>query len=308
MKEKNFISAVVYVNNCEKTIQSFLENLEHTLASKFNKFEIICVNDASTDNSVELIKEMAKHTSTNITLVNMSYYQGREFTMSAGIDLTIGDFVYEFDTTYIDYNFNMVINAYEESLKGYDIVNASPKKKKYLFSILFYLVFNRFANNQYKISTETFRILSRRAINRINSINKIISFRKALYANCGLKLTTIIYNPIDKKKMQFSKNLKRDRRKTATEALLLFTNIGYKISFYLAILMMIIAIVVGIYTTIVFIKSNPIVGWTTTMLFLALGFFGIFALFAVILKYLSLIINLIFKNKRYLVESVDKLN
>lgn len=308
MKEKNFISAVVYVNNCEKTIKLFLKNLVGTLAKKFNKFEIICVNDASTDNSIEKIKEVAKEITYNISIVNMSFYQGRELSMNAGIDLTIGDFVYEFDTTSVDYDLETIIEVYEKSLNGYDIVNATPKDKKYASSSIFYFIFNKFANNQYKLSPENFRILSRRAINRINSINKNIPFRKAIYANCGLKLANITYTPVDTKKERFSKNLKADRRRTASEALILFTDIGFKISFFLSILMMIIAIVVGIYTIIIFLKSDPIVGWTTTMLFLAFGFFGIFALFTIILKYLSLLINLIFKNKNYLIESIDKLN
>lgn len=308
MKEKNFISAVVYVNNCEKTIQLFLKNLVKTLDEKFNKYEIICVNDASTDNSVEKIKEIAKDIAPNISIINMSFYQGRELSMNAGVDLTIGDFVYEFDTTLVDYNLATIIEVYEKSLNGYDIVNATPKNKKYASSSFFYFIFNRFANNQYKLSSENFRILSRRAINRINSINKNIPFRKAIYANCGLKLATITYSPIDLKKERFSKNLKTDRKRTASEALILFTDIGFKISFFLAILMMVIAIIVGIYTVVVFLKSNPITGWTTTMSFLAFGFFGIFALFAIILKYLSLLVNLIFKNKNYLVESIDKLN
>lgn len=308
MKEKNFISAVVYINNCETKIEYFLKNLEDTLKKKFDKFEIICVNDASIDNSVEKIKKIANSTTTNITSINMSFYQGREFAMNAGVDLAIGDFVYEFDSIDIDYDLDIILKIYEESLKGNDIVNASAKGKKYATSSIFYTIFNKFSNSQYKISTETFRILSRRAINRINSINNTITFRKAIYANCGLKLATVFYEPNEKKKNKLSKNIKNDRRKTATEALLLFTNIGYKISFYLSLLMMVIAIIVGIYTVVIFLGSQPIAGWTTTMLFMAFGFFGIFALFAIVLKYLSLIINLIFKNKRYLIESIDKLN
>ena len=310
MKEKNFISAVVYINNCEKTIDLFLNNLIKTLEKKFNKFEIICVNDASTDNSIEIIKDITKKAciGNNITIINMSFYHGRELSMNAGVDLTIGDFVYEFDSTIIDYDLNAILQVYEKSLQGYDIVSASPKNKKYISSSLFYFMFNKFANNQYKITTETFRIISRRAINRINSINKSIAFRKAIYADCGLKLFTIIYDSTEKRKHTFSKNLKKDRRKTASEALLLFTDISSKLSFFLALLMMFITLIVTIYILVIFFKSNPIVGWTTTMLFLAFGFFGIFTLLAIILKYLSLIINLIFKNKNYLVESIEKIN
>ncbi len=46
-KEKNFISAVVYVHNNEKEIANFLENLNKKLNENFEKYEIICVNDKS---------------------------------------------------------------------------------------------------------------------------------------------------------------------------------------------------------------------------------------------------------------------
>lgn len=305
MKEKNFISAVVYVNNCAETIHDFLKNLEAVLEKNFNHFEIICVNDASTDNSVQVIKKLADHTSSNITLINMSFYQGKELAMNAGIDLAIGDFIYEFDIPYMDYNLDIILETYKQSLKGFDIVNVCPNKSKYLSSKLFYFIFNRFSNSQYKIKTDTFRILSRRAINRINSINKNVPFRKAIYANCGLKLSNINYNQTNSAKGHSNKS---DRKKTASEALVLFTDIGYKFSFFLALIMMLTTVAVGVYTIVIFASSTPIDGWTTTMLFLSFGFFGIFALFAIVLKYLSIIINLIFKNKQYLIESIDKLN
>ena len=57
----------------------------------------------------------------------------------------------------------------------------------------------------------------------------------------------------------------------------------------------------------VFSASKPVEGWLSTMGFLSLGFFGVFTLLTIILKYLSVMLNLIFKHQRYLVESVEKI-
>ena len=43
------------------------------------------------------------------------------------------------------------------------------------------------------------------------------------------------------------------------------------------------------------------------MSFLALGFFGVFALLTIILKYLSVLLNLIFRQQRYLVNEIEKM-
>lgn len=307
-KEKNFISAVVYVNNNEKDIKEFLEKINNVLNDNFLKYEIICVNDCSTDDTVNEIKKLANTNNSKITIVNMSFYQGKELAMNAGIDIAIGDFVYEFDTTVIDYDINTVIETYKKSLEGYDIVNATPNKKRYKTSSLFYRVFNKFSNNQYKIDTENFRILSRRAINRIHSMNKTIPYRKAIYANCGLKMSTIYYDAKSCKKTKLDKKQRQERGKNAIDSLILFTDVSYKFSIVMSIIMMLVTVAVAIYAIYIFLSSNPMEGWTTTMLFLSFGFFGIFAIMTIIIKYLSIIVNLIFKKSKYIVESIDKIN
>ena len=238
----------------------------------------------------------------------MSFYQGKELSMSAGVDLAIGDFVYEFDTINLDYSSKLIFDIYVKSLEGYDIVSASPKGKRKLSSKLFYKIFNHFSYSQNKIDTETFRILSRRAINRMNSLNKTVPYRKAIEASCGLSKETIYYDITIEYKARMDKNLRKEREKNAFDALILFTDVSYKASIVLTILMFLFAIFVFIYTLMVFFTGKPVEGWTTTMLFLSFGFSGIFLIFAIIIKYLTIILNLIFKRTNYLVESITKLN
>ena len=99
MKESNFASAVVYVHQNEDTIGDFLAQLNGLLRDNFQKYEVICVNDASTDGSVEAIRDFAAGVEgAMVSILNMSYYQGQEASMNAGVDLAIGDFVFEFDS------------------------------------------------------------------------------------------------------------------------------------------------------------------------------------------------------------------
>ena len=163
-------------------------------------------------------------------------------------------------------------------------------------------------SHQYKIDTDTFRILSRRAINRIHSMNKTIPYRKAIYANCGLKMSTIYYDAISSKKTKLNKRQKKEREKNAIDSLILFTDVSYKFSIVMSVIMMLVTAIVAIYAICIFLSSNPMEGWTTTMLFLSFGFFGIFAILAIVIKYLSIIVNLIFKKSKYIVESIDKIN
>lgn len=305
-KEKNFISAVLYVRNNEIQIADTLKKVNEILKDNFEKYEIICVNDFSIDKSVEEIKKFADTVKGSvISILNMSYYQGIELSMNAGVDLAIGDFVFEFDNIEMDYQIDTIMQVYYHSLKGFDIVSASPQKPMKKTSVLFYNIFNGYSNNPNKLKTETFRILSRRAINRVQSMNKTIPYRKAIYANCGLKIDTVFYESNNKNSTQ------RDdgniRKNIAIESLILFTDIAYKAAIFMTFLMMMGIVLVGIYTIFVFASQQPVAGWTTTMLVLSVAFFGIFAILAVIIKYLSIIVDLIFKKQKYMIESIEKI-
>ena len=204
-KEKNFISVIVYCRNDESYIQHFIASLDKTLNDNFLKYEIIIVNDASTDSSTLMVKqyvEEVKNAGRDITVsvLNMSFPQGLESSMNAGVNLSIGDFVLEFDSVYEDFDWKMLMKVYQHSLTGYDIVSARINKKPRLGSRCFYRIFNHYAHLQHNIGMETFRLLSRRAINRIHSITQTIPFRKAAYANCGLAIDTLVYCPIGKVK------------------------------------------------------------------------------------------------------------
>ncbi|MBS4931086.1 MAG: glycosyltransferase [Clostridiales bacterium] len=309
IKENNFISAVIYVHNCAGSIYNFLEMLDTNFNQIYKKYEIICVNDCSQDTSSEEIKKYAQISKGSISILNMSFYQGLELSMNAGMDLAIGDFVYQFDFPIQVCSFDTIYNIYLHSLEGFDIVSAAPKRNEHILSRCFYKLYNNFARSQYDIQTEYFRIISRRAINRVNSLSKTIPYRKAVYANCGLKVDTIIIPDENKKEiLEFThKNKLHENREIASNTLLLYTNIGYKFSMILTSLMMIVMFVMAIYTMIVYIQGFPISGWTSTILFLSFVFIGIFAVLTVMIKYLSLILSLLFTKQEYLIESIEKI-
>lgn len=311
-KEKNFASAVIYIHNDEENLINALNEIYNVLKNNFLKFEMICVNDFSTDNSIKVIEDFSNNIDCAVvSIVNMGFYHGLESSMNAGVDFAIGDFVFEFDNTYVDYESNLIMQVYRRSLEGYDIVSAAPKNTKNMYSKLFYNIFNNYSDNSYKLRTESFRVLSRRAINRVDSISKTIPYRKAMYATCGMNIDYISYdNKIDNNmtKASKSKNIKSHREKLAIDSLILFTNVTYKISLVLSIIMVSFTLLTGIYTLISYFGQNrPVEGWTPIMGLVSAGFFGIFLILTLIIKYLDLILKLVFKKQKYLVSSIEKL-
>lgn len=304
--EKNFISAVLYINTADSAegLKLFIDNVLRDLKNKFARYEIIAVDDDSKKEYVDVVKQFKD---CGVTLLHMSNYQGMEMAMNAGRDLAIGDFVFEFDECSYNFSENQIGLAYEECLKDFDIVSCSDKNKSSVGSDTFYKIFNKFSDTEYDLFSDNFRIISRRGINRIMSQNKAVPYRKAIYANCGLKMSHLEYEPVYKADYSHDKNEKKARKGLAIDSLLLFTDIGYKCAATLSIVMAVIMILSAIYAIVMYMQSIAIEGWTTTMLFMSFAFFVLFIILTVVIKYLSLLLNLNFKKQRYLFKGVEKL-
>lgn len=307
-KEKKFISIVVYLHNVEQEVVSFLEKIIPVFEDKFEQYEVVCVDDGCTDRTVDVLKEyLDKHNrSVMVNIVHMSFYHGLESAMNAGRDLAIGDFIYEFDTVCVDYAMELIEQVYDKLLQGNDIVSAGSNSSKRLSSKVFYVLFNKTSRGKAKIGPETFRIVSRRAINRVKTIGQYIPYRKAVYSNCGFKTASIPYDPM--KKCCNKKNANGgERASLALDSFIYFTNALESVSAIICGVFLCISIGMGIYIVKDFISGSTVVeGWLSTMGFLSLGFFGVFALLTIILKYLSVMLNLIFRQQRYLVSDIEK--
>lgn len=308
-KEKKFISLVVYLHNVEEYIKFFMKSVIPVCEDHFQQFEIVCVDDGCTDGTVEKLKEYLDENQTNamVNVIHMSFFQGLESAMNAGRDIAIGDFVYEFDDVFVDYEPEMLLKVYEKLLEGSDIVAASSKGKMRITSKLFYSLYNSTSRSDSKIGPETFRIVSRRAINRIKSMGQYIPYRKAVYSNCGLKMSTLYYDSKDVTARVKNKTVASERTALALDSFIYFTNVLERISMVICGIFLVLTVGMGIYIITNFFNADkPVEGWLSTMGFLALGFFGVFALLTIILKYLSVMLNLIFKQQRYLVADIEK--
>ena len=307
-KEENFISAIVYLHNDEEFIKKFVKKISSLLNTYFLNYELICVDDGSVDNTIQCIKDVANNINEfTISIVKLNNHQGYEDAMNAGVDMAIGDYVIEFDSAIIDYDIPLIMDVYRKTVEGYDIVSASNTLYKRTSSNLFYNIFNKGAKLQYPVHSESFRIVSRRAINKVYSMGRSVKYRKAFYANCGLKSCCIEYDG-KKELLKYKESNKNHRIDTATTSLILFTNIAYKISFGISLFMMFATLFMAVYAIATFVTKKAIEGFTTTMLVMTGSFFAVFILFAIVIKYLSVIVQMLFKKQDYHIESIEKIS
>lgn len=310
MKENNFISLVLYFYNIDESkIREVPGKIAKGLINNFKNYEIIIVNDGEKEEKVnEFVNELKKFTSHNtISVLTFPSFIGIEKAMIAGDDLAIGDYIFEFDVLNAEFSEAILMQAYQLALKGNDIVSVASKgMRASLSSKAFYFLYNKGVKKEQKIQSEIFRVISRRAFNRAKAMTKSISYRKACYASCGLKRAVLLDETAKTYKIHDDKE-RYNRINLGIDSLMIFTNMIQKISFIVSLFFLLMTVIISIYIVAVFALSRPVAGWTPIMLYLSLGFLGIFVLFTIVLKYLSVILNMIFKSENHLVESIKKI-
>lgn len=309
-KENNFVSCVIYLHNDSGVVKDFLRGVCGIMQEHFEKYEIVCVNDGCTDDTVEQIHAFLEEwdSAKSVSLVNLSFYQGVETAMNAGSDLAVGDFLFEFDRCSLDFPPELIMQVYQRALEGYDVVAAAPKHGVPMTSRVFYTLYNWSSHFRYKIRQERFRIVSRRAVNRVNQMNIYVPYRKVLYMNCGLKTDTIVYD--NKETVRRSRNREEsfNRSGLAVDTLIIFTDVLEKFSLMVSVILFgFLLVMFGWIIYSIFSTVRPVEGWLSLMALMSFGFFMLSVLLTLIFKYLSIILNMSFKRQRYVTEGVEKL-
>ncbi len=241
-------------------------------------------------------------------MINLSYYQGVESAMNAGRDLAVGDFLFEFDKCALDFEPELIMEVYRRSLEGYDVVAAAPKYGGAWTSKLFYMVYNWGSRFQGKIGQERFRVVSRRAVNRVNQMNTYIPYRKAMYMNCGLKSDTLRYDNKKLTKKRHNREEWGSRSMLALDTIIIFTDVLEKLSVVVSVVLLgALLIMFGYLVYSVFSRARPVEGWLSIMSLMSFGFFMMSVMLTLILKNLSVLLNMSFKRQHYVIEGVEKL-
>lgn len=306
--QKCFVSAVAYIhNNTEEELRCFFSNVVRDINDNFDNFELILVcDDDSYGYITEAKQEIEKYASPSIvSVIKLAYYQGLEAAICAGDDLAVGDFVYEFDDISINYDLKLVKKVFDRAREGYDIVFAGDKSMR-LSSRVFYSLIN--IRKAKTVKHDTFRIVSRRALNRVKKMNRGIQYRKYLYVISGLPFDYIKYKAVNDIRLKNTRRENSYRLSAGINYMMIYTKVIERITLMLSALFLLVSVGVGIWTIYsLFYDTNLVSGWVSLMGVISFGFFGVFLLIMFLTKYMNLILEVNTRGLDYVVESVEKL-
>lgn len=121
------ISVVTPVYNEAKNIPILVEELEEVLAKLTLHYEIIAVNDGSTDETEDVLKESAKK-NPRIKVINFQVNKGQTSALSAGIDAADGDIIITLDSD-LENDPKDIPALLEKINEGFDVVSGWRKDR-----------------------------------------------------------------------------------------------------------------------------------------------------------------------------------
>ena len=128
MTERKKVSVVVSVYNEEEALPAFYQATEPVLADCGWNYELIFVNDGSTDGSLAILEGFARE-SRRVKVISFSRNFGHEAAMIAGIDHATGDGVIcmDADLQHPPESIPEILSCFD---KGYDVVSMIRKERK----------------------------------------------------------------------------------------------------------------------------------------------------------------------------------
>ncbi len=289
MKFPVFFSVVIYLRNEAENVKLVLPKIDQFLARTFDLYEIVLVDDASTDDLESAIASVAPKLSGPLTVLQLARPHGVEAAIIAGLERAMGDFVAELETLAFDFEIDLLATLYERAAKGFDVVAASGGKPERR-SRLFYWMVNRYSNLGVDLATERVRIVSRRALNAMLALKEKVRYRKALYALTGFPSTRVSYRPTTTRR-ETPRHLNRETITLAFDVMVSFSNVGLRLAHLMSFVFGFFSCLVILYVIMVrLVLGNIVSGWTSLMAFLAAGLAGLFFILGVIGEYLARIL------------------
>ena len=293
--QRQLISIVIPVFNEEAVLPEFHRSISRVLPEQPFDFEIIYINDGSTDNTLATIRQL-KHADDDITLIDLSRNFGKEIALTAGLHKSAGDAVVVIDADLQDPP-ELIPELIHEWQNGYDVVYAQRTHRKgesllkRTTAHFFYRIIQRISKIRIPEDTGDFRILSRRAVNALNTFNEQHRFMKGLFTWIGYKQKALHYQRDPRQAGETKWNYWR-LWNFALDGITSFTIAPLKLSTYLGLLTAAGAFSYGIYMLIdTLLHGNPVPGYPSLIvIILILGGVQLVAI-GILGEYLGRIFN-----------------
>jgi dolichol-phosphate mannosyltransferase len=185
------LSLVIPIYNEAEVIPLLLDRLTQVLNQLGRNYEVVFVNDGSSDNSLEILRRAAEQ-NRRLRVVSFSRNFGHQAAVTAGIDFAAGDAVVVMDADLQDPP-ELLFEMVREYDNGFEVVSAqrSSRQSDTFFkrnsAALFYWFMQKMVDKRIQPEVGDFRLLSRSAVEAIRGFREQHRFMRGLIAWLGLR-------------------------------------------------------------------------------------------------------------------------
>ncbi|TET99278.1 MAG: glycosyltransferase [Anaerolineales bacterium] len=224
--EINFSVAVPVYNEIE-SLPELYNRVKAVLDDLGEPWELILIDDGSTDGSSEWIEAISKEDPRVKPLIFARNF-GHQIAVTAGMDFSQGRAVIIMDSDLQDPP-EVISDLIEKWREGYEIVYAVRTERegetwfKKSTAALFYRLINRITDVEIPLDTGDFRLMDRQAVDALTQMGERHRFPRAMAAWVGFRQTGVPY----KRAVRFAGETKYPFRKMLRLALNAITGFSY---------------------------------------------------------------------------------
>ncbi len=173
------------------------ERISNVMDQSGHSWELVLVDDGSTDGSTDMIREIAKKDE-RIRPVIFARNFGHQIAVTAGLDYSRGQAVVIIDADLQDPP-EVILKLIEKWQEGFEVVYAVRSEregetffKKITASVFYRLIF-RITDVKIPMDTGDFRLMDRKVVNVMNSMREHHRFLRGMSAWVGFKQIGVTY-------------------------------------------------------------------------------------------------------------------
>lgn len=307
--DKNYVySIVIPVLNEEKVLNELYQILTKVMTDIGESYEIIFINDGSTDNSLKIMKQLQTHDK-RIKIIDFSRNFGHQIAITAGIDFTSGDAVITIDADLQDPP-EVIPDLIKKWKEGYEVIYGIREKRKgenffkKISTLIFYRLINKMTMINMPPDSGDFRLIDKKVVNNLKNIRENNRYVRGLTYWIGFKQIGVPYER-DKRFAGKSKYPIKKLFKLAYDAIFSFSNFPLKIATYFGFIVSFLSFLYLIYALIIKLFTNSVIhGWTSLMIsILFLGGVQLICL-GIIGEYIARINDEVKKRPLYIIKEI----
>lgn len=198
-REDAKVSVVVPFLNEAENLPTLKERMERVFEGRGERWQLVLVDDGSTDGGTEWARRAAAEDGEHVRLVRLSRNFGHQIAITAGLDLADGDAVAIMDADLQDPP-EVVGEMLRKWRDGADVVYAVRRKRegetwaKRALAAGFYRMFRRMAKLKMPLDAGDFRLLDRRVVEAVRQMREMHRFMRGMTSWVGFRQEAVEYD------------------------------------------------------------------------------------------------------------------